>query len=43
LLGFSIKKRLFQYAVDDIVSVIHDFIKQSFRAAEKAPPPPKVL
>jgi hypothetical protein len=25
------------------MSVIHDFTKQIFRAAEKAPPPPKVL
>jgi hypothetical protein len=37
--GFYIKRH-FDCAFDDNLSVIHVFIKQIFRAAEKAPPSP---
>jgi two-component SAPR family response regulator len=35
--GVFFKKRHFQWAFDENMSVIHVFIKQIFRAAEKAP------
>jgi hypothetical protein len=42
LRGFQVKCH-FQYAFDENSSVTHVFIKQIFRAAEQAPPPPTGL
>jgi hypothetical protein len=39
-MSLDIKRKHFQCTFGDNMSVIHVLIKQIFRAAEKAPPPP---